>query len=383
MILNNVTILRNGKLVKTDVQFEDKINYFKDNLPKSEECNGLFLMPGLRNAHVHLASRAVAGSAISLGKYEYFNAIGFKIHKKRRNSDIYNASLLACIESLKLGVTHVDTMDMKPEIVIKAINKLGLNYTACLAVKDNHTEAGDVKEQLNRSIKLNMLGLANEYECSPQLIRNGLDFAKEHDLPIHMHACETSMEVEHFKKLTGKRTIDYLNDIGLLDYDVRLAHCTLANSKELLLLSEHDVPVLHCPTCNMAISNTTPDVKLMLRNGVKVWVGTDSFAWNPNPSVLKEAMNSHDYTGVSVIEAYGMTHEPLIAGCDASFSLIDMSALKPYNSMNEFLAKLMLLLPIKKVFLKGRLVVNEGVINGFNEKKLKNKVMKIRRRLIK
>ncbi len=385
MILNNVTLLINGKLVLKDVYFEDKVLFIKDKLSKGVDCTGLFLMPGLRNAHVHLASRLVAGSAIGLSKYDYFDNIGFKVHDKRRDIDVYNASLLACLESLKCGVTHVDTMDTNPKQVIKALKKTGLSYSSCLAIKDSHLEAGDVKEQFDRTLNLKgnvLVGLANEFECSPQLLRDGLAFAKSNDLPIHMHACETIEEVKYFKKLTGKRTIQYLSDIGMLDFDVRLAHCTFADSKDVLLLSEHDVPVLHCPTSNKAISGVVPPVKDFLRNGVRVWVGTDSFAWNPNASVLSECLRSVELTGVSVLQAYSMAVMPFEEGVSASFSLVDMSALKPFKSVDEFILKLMYLLPIKSVYLNGREVVVNGEVVGFNFNRLFSKVNKIGRRLL-
>ncbi len=386
MILNNVLMLINNKLVKRDVMFSNVIERIGNNLGKGIDCNNLFLMPGLRNAHVHLGSRLVNGAAIGLSKYEYFDNIGFTIHKKRSNSDVFNASMLACAESLLNGVTHVDTMDMNPEIVIKAIKKVGLNYTACLAVKDYHTEGGIINEQFKRTLNLNgnkLLGLANEFECSPQLIREGLSFAKSNDIPIHMHVLETIKEVKHFKSITGIGIIDYLNNIGFLDFDVRLAHCTFADSKDILTLATHDVPVLHCPSSNMSISGKVPNVKLMLRDGVKVWIGTDSFAWNPNPSVLSEALRAVELDGITPLQAYLLTHEKLIIGSNANFSLVDLSLIKPFKSINEFLLKLMSKPIIKSVFINGREVVSDGVVLGINVESLNKKVLRARNRILK
>ena len=382
MILNNVLVLEKGKLKRADVEFDSIIRRM-GKVGKGDDCSNYFLMPGLRNAHVHLASRLVSGVAVGLGKYEYFNEIGFRIHDRRKDEDIYNASLLACIEQLKHGVTHVDTMDMKPEIVIKAIRRAGLGYTACLPLKDFGEEAGYVRDGFKRSLEFNMLGLANEYECTPQLIREGLEFGKEHDLPIHMHACETRMELRHFKHITGMRTIPYLERIGFLDYDVRLAHCTFADSGDILMLAEHDVPVLHCPTSNSLISRNVPDVKLMLDNGIRVRIGTDSFAWNPNPSVLHEAFVSHNVTGISLLQAYLLTHEPLVEGEPATFSLVDLSALMPFNSVNEFLVKLMNTNAVSSVFVEGKEVVKDGNVIGFDEGKLRKRVEKAREKLFK
>lgn len=389
MILNNVTIITSGELIKRDIYFEEEIQYIKQGLSKDVDCTGLLLIPGLHNSHVHLASRAVSGSALGMKKYDYFDEIGFNIHKKRSDVDAYKASLLACVESLKEGVTHIDTMDYNPEPVIKALNKTMMSYTACLPLKDYHSEASDPDKQLRRTLELSnnydniILGLANEFECSPKLMRESLEFAREHDLPIHMHACETIEEVKHIKKLTGLRTIDYLNSIGMLEHDVRLAHCTYTDSKDILLLSQHDVPVLHCPTSNKAISDNTPPNKDMIRNKVRIQLGTDSFAWNPSASIMNEALKSCEYTGVSFEEAYNMTNKGLSEGDQASFSLIDLAPLKPFNNINELTAKIMNSRKIRSVYLKGREVIRDGKnLLGINEEKLIKDVNKIRAKLL-
>ncbi|MBD3312724.1 amidohydrolase family protein [archaeon] len=390
MIINNLTLLVKGRLVKRDLYFEDKILYIKKGLTSGFNGSGLLLVPGLRNAHAHLASRLMKGTALGMNKYDYFDSIGFKMHKKRTKSDAYKSSMLACLEYLKNGVTHVDAMDMDPEPVIKAFKKTGMSYTECIAVKDAHKEAGNPKKQLNKTLKLKkeygkriILGLANEYECTPQLMRDGLAFAREHELPIHMHACETMEEVRHMKELTGKRTIEYLHDIGMLDHDVRLAHCTYADSKDVLRLSRHDVPVLHCPTSNHSITGNQAPIKDMLRNNVQVRIGTDIFAWNPSASVLKEAWESHKKTGITIEQAYCLTHQQLAPGMDASFSLIDLKELKPFKTVSELLAKLMNVNAIKSVYVKGKEVIRGGENTlGVKEDKLRRSVEKIRDKIL-
>lgn len=390
MIINNLTLLVKDRLIKRDLYFEDKVLYIKKGLAAGINGSGLLLIPGLRNAHAHLASRLMKGTALGMNKYDYFDSIGFKMHKKRTKKDAYKSSLLACLEYLKNGVTHVDAMDMDPEPVIKAFEKTRMSYTECIAVKDAHKEAKSINKQLSKTLKLKrahgdgiILGLANEYECTPQLMRDGLAFAREHELPIHMHACETLDEVKHMKELTGKRTIEYLHDIGMLDHDVRLAHCTYADSKDVLRLSQHDVPVLHCPTSNHSLSGNQAPIKDMLRNNVKVRIGTDIFAWNPSASVLKEAWESHKKTGITIEQAYSLTHQQLEPGMNATFSLINLQELKPFKTVSELLAKMMNYNAVKSVYIKGREVIRDGENTlGIKEDKLRRDVEKIRSKIL-
>jgi len=198
-----------------------------------------------------------------------------------------------------------------------------------------------------------------------------------------MHACETREEVKHIRGLTGKRTIEYLNDIGMLAYDVKLAHCTYADTKDILYLSENNVPVLHCPTNNQAITDNTAPIRDMVRNNVIIQIGTDSFAWNPSASILKEAWRSHELTNASIEQVYEMTHELLTEGVDANFSLVELSKLRPFSSVSEFLAKLMNINAIQSVFLQGKKVIKAGNnMLGIKEDKLLKEVERIKKRLI-
>jgi cytosine/adenosine deaminase-related metal-dependent hydrolase len=170
----------------------------------------------------------------------------------------------------------------------------------------------------------------------------------------------------------------------MLDHDVRLAHCTYADSKDIVLLSNSQVPVLHCPTSNHSITGNQAPIKDMLRNEVPIMIGTDIFAWNPSPSVLQEAWQSHKLTGISPLQAYHLTHKSLEVNEDASFSLINMQELKPFRSVSEFLAKLMNFNAIKSVYLKGKEVVREGEnLLGINEKRLRKQVDRMKKKLLK
>ena len=87
-----------------------------------------------------------------------------------------------------------------------------------------------------------------------------------------------------------------------------VAHCTFASDEEIGILAKGP-NVLHCPTSNVAISSRVPPVKKMVQAGVKINLGTDSFAWNVNPSILSEAWKTHELTGISLMDAYKMTQQ--------------------------------------------------------------------------
>ena len=222
MILNDVRVISRNILVKKDVEIRHgRIHRIANSMPKGDNHTNKLLLPGFANAHTHMASRLISGSGKGLSKFEYFNKIGFRARKLRKDNDVYNATLLAGIEYLKSGVTNVLTMDYHQKPVLKALEELGLNYLTGYPLNDKYEDAQNIEKSFSILEKLNKdyenkvyVGLANEIECSPTLMCKALEFAQEHKMKIHMHACETKEEVKKMKELTGMTTINYLKSIG-------------------------------------------------------------------------------------------------------------------------------------------------------------------------
>jgi len=399
MILNDVKIIENGSLVKRDIELKHgRIRKISKSLPKGENCAGKLLIPGFANAHTHMASRLISGLGLGLSKFTFFTKVGFKAHRLRTKEDVYNAALLAGIEFLKSGVTNVLTMDVHPKPVIKALEKLGLNYLSGYPLKDKYEEAQNIEnsfkmiEQLNKEHKDKIyVGLANEVECSPKLIRQALEFAKEHDLQVHMHAAETRDEVVKIKKATGKRTINYLESLGFLDYDVSLAHCTYIDIGETLLLSGHGVPVIHCPTCNYEISRKIPNAKLMLEHKINVGLGTDEFPWNPNPDIRSEALKAISLGKISVSDAFNMLwnghalweEAGIFEGAPANLLLIDLWKVRPYKEIERLYLNILKNNCINSVLINGEYKLkNYKLVEKINEKELEAKVKKAKQKIL-
>ena len=399
MILNDVRIIAGNSLVKQDVEIRHgRIHKIAKSLPKGNRCAGKLLLPGFANAHTHMASRIVTGLGIGLSKFEYFTKIGFKAHKIRTGDDVYNAALLAGIEFLKSGVTNVLTMDVHPKPVIKALEDLGLNYLAGYPLKDAFEEAQNIEksfsmlERLNKKYKDRIyVGLANEIECTPKLMHKALEFAREHDMQIHMHACETRNEVKKIKRLTGKRTINYLKSLGFLDYDTSLAHCTYADTRDILLLSSHGVPVIHCPTSNYEIARNIPETKLMLKHDIIIGLGTDEFPWNPNPDVRNEALRAKNLGRLKIKDAFSMLWgghalwEPtgIFEGAPANLLLIDLWKVKPYSEVNKLYMNMLRSNCISSVIINGEYKLkNYRLTDRIDERRIRLKVEQSRQKIL-
>ena len=88
MILNDVRIIERGSLVKKDLEIKHgRIHKISNSLQKGENCAGKLLIPGFANAHTHMASRLIEGTARGMSKFEFFTKIGFKAHRIRTREE--------------------------------------------------------------------------------------------------------------------------------------------------------------------------------------------------------------------------------------------------------------------------------------------------------
>ena len=108
---------------------------------------------------------------------------------------------------------------------------------------------------------------------------NGLKkFADREGVGLCMHSNYDPAEVDFCLERTGKRPIEYLESIGVLDKNLVLVHVVYVSDTELELLIERDVKVVHCPATALRLAyGVTRHGRFpeMLRDGLTVSLGCD------------------------------------------------------------------------------------------------------------
>jgi 5-methylthioadenosine/S-adenosylhomocysteine deaminase len=87
---------------------------------------------------------------------------------------------------------------------------------------------------------------------------------------------------------TGRRNIEYLNDVGLAAPHIVLAHCVHLNSSELEVLSRTGTHVAHCPSSNLKLGSGLAPVFEMLERGISVSLGADGAPCNNRLDMFTE-----------------------------------------------------------------------------------------------
>ena len=126
------------------------------------------------------------------------------------------------------------------------------------------------------------------YTVSEEFLKFYLKIATENNMPIHIHACETKVEVENCKKKHGCTPIEYLEKIGLLTNKTILAHCVHLTDNDIQIIKKHGTKIAHCPVSNFKLKSGLMAFQKLNDAGILVTLGTDGSASNNSLGMLEE-----------------------------------------------------------------------------------------------
>jgi formimidoylglutamate deiminase len=101
-------------------------------------------------------------------------------------------------------------------------------------------------------------------------------YARDEELPLHVHADEQPREIEECLAEHGCRPIELLARTGCLGPHVTVVHATHADGAELDLLAESGTTVCACPTTEADLADGFLPAARLEHRGVAICIGSDS-----------------------------------------------------------------------------------------------------------
>ncbi len=263
------------------------------------DCSGKALLPGLINAHTHLAMVLFRGYADDLHLQDWLTKMIWPLESRLKERHVYHGSLLAMLELIKGGVTTYCDMYFFGGGVRKATLESGVRGFFAQGILDFQTaEFKDADEafRLFKSLAKKktdlftpIIGTHAPYTCSEDTLMKAKELAAEYKTLIHIHASETRKEVYDSLREKKMRPIEYLDDIGFLGGNVFIAHAGWATKGEVSVLGRRETKVVHCPVSNMklAVGGVAP-LPEMFRENVVVALGSDGAASNNTLDIFQE-----------------------------------------------------------------------------------------------
>ena len=129
--------------------------------------------------------------------------------------------------------------------------------------------------------------------CSPfSVTRESLAetaiFAREKNVFMHTHLCETHDEQDFCLEKIGMRPLEYMESVGWVGPDVWYAHGIWFTPEEIKRLGQMNCGVAHCPVSNLRLGSGICHVPALLEAGVRLGIAVDGSASNDSSNLLKE-----------------------------------------------------------------------------------------------
>ncbi|MCD6559676.1 MAG: amidohydrolase family protein [Palaeococcus sp.] len=338
LIKNGRVIYDNLKVVEADVYIEgNRILKIKKGIKREADividAKGKVVSPGFINAHTHLAMTLFRGLADDIPLQEWLETCIWPREAQLKPRDVYKGALLGALEMIKGGTTAFVDMYFHMEEVAKAVERAGLRAYLGYGMID----LGD-PEKLEKEIKKSIRALTfienlnserinfifaphAPYTCSIECLKRVRELADEHGKMITIHVAETKREVDGIRREYGKSPVELLDEIGFLRDDVIIAHGVWLNDKDIMLLAERGVSVVHNPASNMKLGSGVMPLKELLNRGVNVCLGTDGDASNNNLDMLEEMK-------LAALLHKAHTLEPTVADARTVFKMATLNGAK-------------------------------------------------------
>ncbi|MUJ38054.1 amidohydrolase [Aliivibrio fischeri] len=284
VIDDGVVVVKNDKIIAVG---DEKLleQYYA---PKNIDANDGIVMPGMINAHNHLpmiAFRGLGEEGISNRLFAYF----FPLEAQKLSRElIYNATKLGAIDLAQSGVTTYADMYYHMDEMAKATKEVGLRAVLGetvikFPVVDAKQPYGGIQyaksfieEYRNDPLITPAYAPHAVYTVSKEKLQEINQLSEDYDVPVLIHVAEFPNEEARIKDPTKATSpVEYLEEIGVLDERMVIAHGIHLSQHDQVLLKQADAGVVYNPMANAKGATGIAPAWDMFRADMRVGLGTD------------------------------------------------------------------------------------------------------------
>ncbi len=395
------------------------------------------IIPGLINAHYHSHDTLCRGLFEEL-PLEMWLLYTLPMGAYRSTEEIRLRTLVGALESLRCGITTVqDMLGLVPlnetmlDVVIAAYREIGERVVFSPMVSDRppvdmlcfkDTLPPDVQEMLgtvalDARIQIDFLetqirrhpasdilhwavGPFAPQRCSPDLLGGCGDLAERHNLGLYIHVYETRNQIVMARQEFGQHGgsfITYLDDCGILNRRLNIAHSVWLAREEMDRMAEADAGAVLNHLSNMKLKSGVAPILDMREAGMRVALGCDNCSGTdvqnmfqamkmycllaavsdpePGPPLSAEALRAATLGSArtAMLDSQLGAVKP---GYKADLVLIDLKdpAWLPFNSASRQLVYTESGRSVSNVIINGQVVLRDRVVQTIDEAALREEV---------
>lgn len=260
------------------------------------------LIPGLINAHTHSAMTLFRGLADDLSLEAWLRESIWPAERRWVSAELVrDGTELAIAEMLSSGITCFADQYFFPEIVAETAVDLHMRAVVGTPVTDFPSAwASDAGEYLSKGSDLvhdpyadhplitTSLAPHSTYALSDESFVDMRVLADQLDIPVQIHLHESAAEVAKSVEKTGKRPLQRLAELGLVNASLLAVHGVHVSAEEIHTMASAGVSLAHCPKSNLKLANGIAPINRYRDAGVTVALGTDGAASNNTLDILDE-----------------------------------------------------------------------------------------------
>ncbi len=265
------------------------------------DARGKIIIPGLINGHTHIPMTLFRGLADDLDLQEWLTKFIFPAEAKNVSEEFVRVGTrLGLAEMIRGGTTTYCDMYYFEDAIADETAKAGvrgvLGETVIdFPVADNKTNAEAmayvekfVQKWKGHALITPAIAPHAPYTVSEEHLKAARAFSDRTGAAMVTHVSETKREVDDSIRMKNASPIEYLRRIGFLSDRLIAAHVVWPTGNDLDTLERAGVGVVHNPQSNMKLASGVAPVPRMIKEGVRVGLGTDGAASNNDLSMWEE-----------------------------------------------------------------------------------------------
>lgn len=264
------------------------------------DAQGGIVLPGFINGHTHVGMSLLRGIADDYPLDEWLTKHIFPLERQFGSKEFVELGTeLACVEMIKSGTTFFNDMYYFESAAAAVTDRMGMRaicgqtHVEISGVESNQEIFKKFDQFIEEIEKFPLIQPAlaphSIYGLSEQLWKDLVKYARNHQLLIHTHLCETQQEIQKTRLDKGLTPVEWFDSIGLWDQAAICAHAIELSSADIKLLGKKQVGIVYNPESNLKLGNGICPVVELRVSGAPVAFGTDSTASNNNLDLLQEA----------------------------------------------------------------------------------------------
>lgn len=300
VIADGVIGIKDGVITLVAEKDEVAIGQAADTI----DAQGMVVLPGFVNTHVHCFQSLLKGIGADLPLIEWLNSSvqPFGTRVTRRQQEL--ATLLTCLEALKSGCTTLCEFfytNQDPELAdvcIETMRETGIrsvlmrtfqdygeeyNVPACY-IEPVETAIKEVERLRSAYLPDDMLSVWTGPDVTWATTKRGyeaiLEYCLDRNVRYTMHLKETPEDDDMCRRHYGTGIVELLDEMGFLTDQFLAVHCVYLTQREIELLAKRGVSISHNPAANLYLGSGIAPIPASLAAGFNVSLGTDGAASN-------------------------------------------------------------------------------------------------------